>query len=76
MRRPAVRLCDGCGQMFDDVQPEGGQAPWIDAHAYLMKYGLHWDDLDRVDDACPPCARLFQASAHHPPADGKETLTS
>ncbi|MDP3090549.1 MAG: hypothetical protein Q8N04_07730 [Nitrospira sp.] len=55
----SVRFCVGCGYFCDAIQPEGEQAPWIDAHAYLMKYGLHWDDLDRVDDTCPPCARVL-----------------
>lgn len=60
--------------MLDDVQPEDGQAQWIDAHAHLMKYGLLWDDLDRIDDVCPSCARVCQAATHHPPAAGKEAL--
>lgn len=76
MKRQPVRFCDGCGQMFDAIQPQGGQAQWIEARAYLMKYGLHWDDLDRIDDACPSCARVFQAAAHHAEASRKETLPS
>lgn len=76
MKHLAVRFCDGCGQMFDDIQPDDGQAQWIDARTYLMKYGLHWDDLDRIDDACPSCARVFQAAALHAGASGKETLPS
>jgi hypothetical protein len=31
----------------------------MDAHAYLTKYGFHWEDLDQTDDACPSCARVF-----------------
>ena len=54
-----LRFCGGCGQVCDEIQPEGGQPQWMDAHAYLMKYGFHWEDLDRTDDACPPCARVF-----------------
>lgn len=75
MKRQQVRFCDGCGQMFDDIQPEGGQAHWIEARAYLMKYGMHWDDIERTDDACPACARVFQAAACHPPAEGKSVRT-
>lgn len=54
-----VRFCVGCGYLCDEPQPESGNAQWIDAHRFLMKYGYHWDDLDRTDDACPGCARLF-----------------
>ena len=59
MKDIAVRFCVGCGYFCDAIQPERGQAQWIDAHAYLKKYRLHWDDLDRIDDACPPCARVL-----------------
>lgn len=70
MKRQTVRFCDGCGQVFDDIQPEGGQGQWIEARVYPMKYGFYWDDLDRIDDVCPPCARVCQAAAHHPSAAG------
>lgn len=76
MKRQAVGFCDGCRQVFDDIQPQGRQAQWIDAHAYLMKYGFHWDDLDRIDDACPSCARVFQAAERQPSAVGKKAQLS
>jgi hypothetical protein len=59
MKRQVVRFCSGCGQVFDDVQPEGGQGRWIEARVYLMKYGFTWDDLTLVNDACPPCKRVL-----------------
>ncbi len=59
MRHIQLRICAGCGRVFDEIQPQDGQPRWMDAHAYLMKYGFHWEDLDRMDDACPPCARVF-----------------
>lgn len=59
MKPIPVRFCVGCGYVCDDIQPEGGQAQWIDAHRYLTKYGFHWDDLDRTDEACPSCARVL-----------------
>ena len=59
MRHIQLRFCAGCGQVFDEIQPKDGQPQWMDAHAYLTKYGFHWEDLDRMDDACPPCARVF-----------------
>jgi rubredoxin len=54
-----LRLCVGCGRVFDEIQPKDRQPQWMDAHAYLTKYGFHWEDLDRTDDACPLCARVF-----------------
>ena len=35
-----LRLCVGCGRVFDEIQPKDGQPQWMDAHAYLTKYGL------------------------------------
>jgi hypothetical protein len=55
----SLRFCVGCGRLCDEIQPEGGQPQWMDAHAYLTKYGFHWEDLDRTDDACPPCTRVL-----------------
>jgi len=31
------------------------------------------EDLDRIDDACPSCARLFKAAQQHPSAVDKKT---
>ena len=59
MKHIQLRFCAGCGQVFDEIQPKDGQPQWMDVHAYLTKYGFHWEDLDRMDDACPPCARVF-----------------
>lgn len=54
-----VRFCVGCGYVCDEIRPEGGQPLWTDGHRYVMKYGVRWKDLDRKNDACPACARLF-----------------
>ena len=57
MKQHVVWLCNGCGHVFDDIQPEGGEAHWIESRAYLLNYGFQWDDLDFIHDTCPPCAR-------------------
>jgi hypothetical protein len=60
-------ICAGCGYFCDEIHPEGGQPLWIDGHTYVMKYGVCWSDLDRRDNACPNCARVFaiaQRGAH------------
>ena len=59
MNHLAVRFCVGCGYLCDAHQTDGGQARWINAHEYLPRYGLCWEDLDRTDGTCPPCARVF-----------------
>ena len=61
-----VCFCVGCGQVCDKIQPEDEQPRWIDAHTYVTKYGFRWETLDRSDEVCPPCARVFQAAARHP----------
>jgi len=59
-KRPAqVPFCMGCGYLCDEIDPEDAQAPWIDAHRYLKKYGGTWIELDRNEGFCPTCARLF-----------------
>ena len=59
MKYPSVRFCVGCGYVCDEIRPAGGQSQWIDAHSFVMKYGFRWEDLGRIDDACPPCSRVF-----------------
>jgi hypothetical protein len=59
MNAISVRFCVGCGYLCDEIHPEGRQPLWIDGHTYVMKYGVRWSDLDRRDDACPNCARVF-----------------
>ncbi len=59
MKQQIVRFCAGCGQLFDDIQPKDGQARWVNARTYLVKYGVAWQDLKLVDDACLPCKRVF-----------------
>lgn len=57
--RPSpVRFCVGCGYLCDEMAPEDGQTPWVEATRYLQKYGLTWIELDRTDDFCPACSRV------------------
>ena len=53
-----VRFCVGCGYLRDEIQPEHGQAQWVEARLYLKKYGVTWNELDRHDDICPACAHV------------------
>jgi len=68
MKPILVPFCVGCGQVSDRTQPEDGQPRWINAHTYVIKYGLRWENLDRSDEVCPACARVFQAAVRHPSA--------
>lgn len=66
-KRPApVRFCVGCGYLCDEIEPEDGQAPWVQAHRYLKKYRLTWVELDRTDVFCPACARVFACARTAP----------
>ena len=62
MKPILVCFCGGCGQVCDEIEPEMGQPLWIDAHTYVTKYGFRWENLDRSDEVCPACARVFQAA--------------
>ena len=53
-----VPFCMGCGYLCDTINPEDPQAPWIDAHLYLQRYGGTWAELDRHEELCPTCARI------------------
>ena len=70
MTRRAIRFCDGCGQFLDEIQPDGGEDCWIEAHVYLMKYSLSWNDINLIDDICPPCAHVIRAAEIHRPRSG------
>jgi len=59
MKQISVRFCMGCGYVCDGIQAEGEQPRWIDAHTFMLKHALQWEDLDRIDGACPPCARVL-----------------
>lgn len=76
MKPIPVRFCVGCGYLCDEIEPGYGQTQWMDAHRYLTKYGLLWGDLDRTDNACPPCSRVFQAAAHQTSGEREEMLSS
>jgi hypothetical protein len=70
MKPILVSFCVGCGQVCDEIEPEMGQPLWIDAHRYVTKYGFRWENLDRSDEVCPACARVFQAAVRHPSEAG------
>ena len=57
-----VCFCLGCGYLCDEIDPEDGQSPWIDAHQYLTKYGGTWMELNRRNVLCPACARLSECA--------------
>ena len=59
MTPSSVRFCIGCGYVCDEIFPAGPLAQWMDGHRFVTKYGVRWDELTRVDDVCPPCARVF-----------------
>ena len=67
MTRQAVRFCDGCGQFLDEIQPHNGEDCWIEAHAYLLKYGLRWHDINLMDELCPSCVHVISATEIHRP---------
>jgi hypothetical protein len=62
-KKNPVPFCVGCGYLCDKIDPEDVQSPWVEAQRYLHKYRLTWIELDRNDEFCPACARVF-ASAH------------
>ena len=72
MTRQAVRFCDACGQFFDEIQPDDGEGCWLEAHTYLSKYGLGWQDINLIDEVCPTCAHLIRAAEIHRPRSGIE----
>lgn len=55
----ATRFCVGCGQVLDEMQPSDSRPRWIAAWAYREKYGLRLNDLHLIEDAYPPCGRVF-----------------
>ncbi|WP_455376944.1 hypothetical protein [Petrachloros mirabilis] len=59
MTPSSVRFCVGCGYVCDEVSPENTSAQWMEGHGFVTKYGLRWEELARVDDVCPACARVF-----------------
>lgn len=59
MNALTVRFCVGCGYVLDEMQHGDGRAGWIAAHLYRQKYGFGLDKLVLIEDACPPCTRVF-----------------
>lgn len=71
-----VRFCVGCGYLCDEIHPEDGETQWIDAHQYLTKYQLRWSTLNRIDDACPHCARVLACAHHRAPTKTAKAATA
>lgn len=59
MTRSTVRFCLGCGYLCDATTSDRGLETWMEAQRYLTKCDIRWEDLDRIEDACPACARVF-----------------
>jgi hypothetical protein len=76
MNNISVRFCVGCGYLCDEIHQERGQPLWTDGHTYVMKYGVCWSDLDRRDDACPDCARVFTIAQRGAHPDVPRTATT
>ncbi len=75
--RPApVPFCVGCGYLCDEIEPEDGQRPWVDAHRYLKKYGLTWIELDRTDGFCPACAHVVACGRRRVPSRAEAMTTA
>ena len=71
-----VRFCVGCGYLCDEIDPENGEAQWMDAHQYVTKYRLSWSLLDRIDDTCPHCARVLACGYHRTATEGATAASS
>ena len=71
-----VRFCVGCGYLCDEIDPEGGETQWMDAHQYLAKYRLYWGLLARIEDACPHCARVLACGYHRASTDAAPAATA
>lgn len=59
MTRHTVRFCLGCGYLCDATASDHSSQEWTEAHRYLTRHGIRWEELDRMEDACPFCARVF-----------------
>jgi len=71
-----VRFCVGCGYLCDEIDPEGGETQWMDAHQYVTKYQLRWSALDRIDDTCPQCARVLACGYHRASTEAAPAATA
>ena len=54
-----IRFCVGCGHVLDDLRPSHGTPSWVSAEAVRTRYGCGLDDVQLIEDTCPPCARVF-----------------
>ncbi|NJN36210.1 MAG: hypothetical protein HC794_03070 [Nitrospiraceae bacterium] len=48
----------------------------MDAHQYLTKYRLYWNALNRIEDACPHCARVLARAHHRAPTETTKAATA
>ena len=55
----AVHFCVGCGYVRDELSSESALAEWIEGHRFVAKHGVRWEELSRIDDVCPSCARVL-----------------
>lgn len=50
---PAARLCVGCGQVLDELEPSDGRPSCIAAEAFHEKYRIRFTDLHWIEVVCP-----------------------
>lgn len=65
MKQQSAHFCSGCGKILDEIQPADHPTPWVEARAFLLKYGFTWDDLDLQQSFCPGCRKVIETSIHH-----------
>lgn len=61
MNQQPVAFCSGCGKILDEIQPANPPSQWIEARAFLVKYGFTWDDLRLQHNFCPECRKVATA---------------
>jgi hypothetical protein len=69
-----TRFCVSCGHVFDNMLPSDSGPGWISADAYREKYGFGLDRPHLLEDACPPCARVFAIARREPLLEPGEKL--
>lgn len=73
MNQQPVEFCNGCGKILDKIQPASPPRQWIEA--FLVKYGLTWDDLRLQQNFCPECRKVGTAiKPDGPPEDHSKTM--
>lgn len=67
MNGPAVHFCVGCGYVRDEICSGSASAQWIEGSKFVANHAVPWEDLTRVDDVCPSCARVFAIASRRSP---------